>query len=181
MENEELQEAWSFATTLEQVSAADYMYDFNKGYKELQQYKVNLKAEPTPSEIIEALATVQGYKDRVTSMCIIANNVLGIAKRSYETCYDSELPNRQEKNAEARVSSVKNIYRTQYNFYKKAEEFYEACTLVLQNIKSTYETLSRQITVIQLQVDIKEYRDFTSVPSHQVEDKKSKYVNWGKR
>lgn len=145
---------WSFAQQVEKITSQIEPFDFQAGYQELEKYNVRISTDPSPQELIEKLGIVQQMKDRVTEMLIVATNILGFAQRAYEHAFESQLLQRQEKTQKDREIACKNLFRPQYNLYCKAEEYYENCKLIMTNLRSKQETLSRQITVLQLQQEI---------------------------
>ena len=149
-----IQQEWTFAQQIERITNQLEPFDFQAGYSELEKYNIKISADPSPQELIEKLGKVQQMKDRVTEMMIVANNILGFTERAFENAFDSQLLQRQEKTQKDREIACKNLYRPQYNLYCKAKEYFENCKLVMTNLRSKQETLSRQITVLQLQQEI---------------------------
>lgn len=134
------------------------VFDFDSGKRELENYIVSLDPNPTPSEVTEKIAMIQGYRDRVSQMYCVALAIEGMAKREYTKLFDeyavsligSKL-NMNEKEYKARGSC-----RPQYNLYQRAKEYTEIVKTVLNNLCDAQESLSRQITVMQMQIELGE-------------------------
>lgn len=148
------EQAWSMVVELQKLETEEFgHYNFQAVYQELQDYFVKIPSIPTPGTITECLSQVQSFKDRVTQLLIVSNNVSSACKRTYQTAFENFYLTCTGTVAEREYKSKKQ-YRSQYNLYLKAEDCSLACKQVLDNLKSTQEVLSRQITIFQLELEL---------------------------
>lgn len=151
---EDLKGAWSKVLDVMQTDNNSVMFDFVGGYKELEGYSVKLSSNPNAINITKNLAKIQGHKDRVTEMLIVANNVCGACKRTYQAAYERHYIGLSSGTVAEKEFKSREAYRLQYNLYLRSEEYALACKQYLDNLKSTQEILSRQITILQLEFEL---------------------------
>lgn len=153
-DTQKFEEAWSLVRELQKLERDNLPQpDFEAGYTELETYVLKIPTMPTPESLSECLAIVQSYKDRVTHMLIVANNTSSTCKRVYQRAYETYYLQVSGTVAQ-REFTARNQYGDQYALANKAEDYATACKNILDNLKSTQEIISRQITIMQLEVEL---------------------------
>ncbi len=130
--------------------------DYDGLYKEIAEYTIELKEEPTLDEINKELALVQGYKNRVCKLLLDSIKNLRVYKKMYGFLFDKEIVNTEGKSDTIRAANVNNIIRDFYDAEAEAKDYDAALRLVYENLISANTNVSRQITVVEDQLKIQE-------------------------
>lgn len=162
----------NFVTTVEQTK--DINFD-DSGY-EIKQFRVLLDADPPAigvGTLNIRLQEVQSFKDRLAFIMTDALSILStweelyfVANRFYKANYDKlmmedyvrKLSNQELRKAEVdkRLKDVVVIKdHCEFNV-DKIKTFLKQCDVVFNNLKSTNDNISRQITVVGQQIEIRE-------------------------
>lgn len=165
----------NFENFIKEVSQAKNP-DFEDVSYEIKQFRVQLDADP-PSIGVGTLnlrlQQVQSFKDRLAfimtdtlSIQSVWDELLFVAKKFYKYNYDNlmvqkyirDLPNQDIRKAEV-DKVLKRVVATEdhckFNV-DKIKMFLNQCDIVYNNMKSTNDNISRQITVVGQQIEIRE-------------------------
>jgi len=151
---------------------------FGKEYKEIKKSFVVLNARPESNglgTLNSKINEIQGLKDRVASIMLDVYNNLGIWERilfyiekfhkyNMNKLFSSdeikELKNQDLRiaGAEEKIPKIINMKDFCIQQISEIKNFLKQCDIAFNNLKSVNDNVSRQITVIQQQMDIGEIR-----------------------
>lgn len=149
---------------------------YSRYRKELKSAVVQLPEDPAASGlnvINKKIADINTWKDRVVTITSMAihnqEQIKQIRDATSEVCADARfllLRRRKIKslpNQQLREAAVNHYLRTLLDFrqkvdfaYRRARLFMQECRRRMDRLESTYKALSRQLTVIQMQLEIGE-------------------------
>lgn len=149
---------------------------YSRYRKELKSAVVQLPEDPAASGlnvINKKIADINALKDRVVTITSMAihnqEQIKQIRDATSEVCADARfllLRRRKIKslpNQQLREAAVNHYLRTLIDFrqkvdfaYRRARLFMQECRRRMDRLESTYKALSRQLTVIQMQLEIGE-------------------------
>lgn len=126
--------------------------------KEMEEMVVELKENPTTDDLNKGLAKAQGYKDRLAEIYTLALREYKIRNRCLEMLFDAVNYVSTAKSADKRKGEATMRYPMMIIHKEAAETFLKEVEHVLQNIKSAHDSVSRQVSVAQLQLQLGELR-----------------------
>lgn len=149
---------------------------YSRYRKELKSAVVQLPKDPASSGlnvINEKIADINTWKDRVvtiTSMAIHNQEQIKQVRDATSALYDDarflllrrpgikSLPNQQLREAAVNhYLKTLTSFRQRVDFaYRRARLFMQDCRRRMERLESTYKALSRQLTVIQMQLEVGE-------------------------
>ncbi|AEO93635.1 gp376 [Bacillus phage G] len=155
--------------------------------REMQRMTVKLEDNPTTSQLNEGLSHAQGYKDRLSEIYTYALREYKTRNRCMEMLFDAVNYVSNAKSADKRKGEATMLYPMLIIQREAAETFMKEVEHVLQNIKSAHDSISRQVSIAQIQVQLGEFRRGETNPqlrpSSQAEEfsanrKKNEEVGW---
>ncbi len=125
---------------------------------EMSNMIVNISKNPTTFDVNEGLAKTQGYRDRLSEILALAQKEYKVRKRCLEMLMDavnlvSKASSADKRRGEAVLKYPHLVIQTE-----AASIFLEEVEQMCSNMKSTSETISRQVSVMQIQLQIGERR-----------------------
>ena len=121
---------------------------------EMGEMIVEMSKNPTTFDINEGLAKSQAYRDRLSEILFMAQNEYKIRKRCLDMLFDavnliSKASSSDKRRGEAVMRYPMMVIQTEAAdiFVKEVEQM---CT----NMRSTSEAISRQVSVMQIQLQI---------------------------
>lgn len=130
--------------------------DYLKIKEQLSQNQLEFHESPSPSELSSQLGLIQMLKDNVLQICNLANNNYIVRKRCYENMFDSYMIISQQKSSDKRKAEATLRLSSFFLDSLDAELFYNYCKQVMENLESSYKTVSRRIVCMQMQVALGE-------------------------
>ena len=137
---------------------------------EMEDMFVNIQENPTTKDLNEGLAKAQGYKDRLSEIYTLALRELKLRSRTMDMLYDAINYVSTAKSADKRKGEATMKYPMLIIQKDAAETFLKEVEHVLQNIKSSHDSISRQITLMQIQLQLGEVRRETSTGNYKPND-----------
>jgi len=124
--------------------------------EKLSENQLEFNESPSPSELSSQLGLIQMLKDYVLQICNLANNNYIVRKRCYENMFDSYMIISQQKSSDKRKAEATLKLSSFFLDCLDAELFYNYCKQVMENLESSYKTVSRRIVCMQMQVSLGE-------------------------
>lgn len=125
--------------------------------KEMNNMNVPVFETPTTFDLNAGLAKVQGYKDRLVEIYMIAQRDYKLRKRCVEMLFDAFNVISKGASVDKRRGECIMKYPTLVLNVQASETFVEEIEQYLANFKSVGEVISRQITVMSMQLQLGEY------------------------
>jgi hypothetical protein len=125
---------------------------------EMEDMIVDLKQNPTTKDLHEGLALSQGYKDRLSEIYTNAMREFRLRNRCLDMLFDAMNLISVQKSADKRKGEATMRWPMLVIQLEAAESFLKEVEHVLQNIKSSHESVSRQISLMQIQLQLGEIR-----------------------
>lgn len=129
---------------------------------EMENMIVDLKQTPTTHDLNEGLATAQGYKDRLSEIYMMALREHKTRQRAGDLLLDAFNIVSKGSSADKRRGEATMKYSMMLIHMEAAETFLKEVEYVSQNIKSAMEAISRQVSIMQLQLQIGDVRRSSS-------------------
>lgn len=125
---------------------------------EMQNMIVPTFETPTTFDINKGLSVAQAYKDRLTEIYNLAMREYKLRKRCMEMLFDAVNLVSKASSADKRKGEATMKYPIFVLQLEGCETFVKEIEQILNNIKSASESISRQGSMIQTQVQLGEYR-----------------------
>lgn len=125
---------------------------------EIETFQVALSQTPTTHDINEGLALAQGYKDRLSEIYMMALREQKTRSRCVDLLFDANNVISKGKSADVRRGEATMKYPMHLIQLEGAETFLKEVEHILQNVKSAHEAISRQASVMQIQLQLGEVR-----------------------
>lgn len=126
--------------------------------KEMENMNVILKQNPMTKDLSEGLAYAQGYKSRLSEIYNLALREFRTRSRCVDMLFDAYNAISTGKSADVRRGQATMKYPMLLIQLEGAETFLKEVEHVLQNVKSAMDAISRQVSVMQIEVSIGEVR-----------------------
>lgn len=123
---------------------------------EMDQMHVNVYVDPTTFNINEGLAQAQAYRERLTTILMLAEREVNIRNKVLDMLSMANTVMSKASSADKRKGEALLKYPTQFIFLEAAETFRNEVQMVLNNMKATSESISRQASVLQAQITLGE-------------------------
>jgi hypothetical protein len=125
-------------------------------YEELGGLSVTISQSPTLATISSEMEKIQSYKDRVSEILTRVDRCFRIKDRAVDILSDGWLKFTDEKNADKRKGDA--AYRiSQFQMdLAETDALLRTCNHIATNLESIHETLSRRITVMSLQLKLRD-------------------------
>jgi hypothetical protein len=155
----------------------------NKLRLEMEDMTVRIQQSPTTADLNEGLYLAQGYKDRLAEIYSLAVSEFKTRERCVDMLFDAYNVVSTGKSADVRRGAATMKYPHLLIQLEAAETFVKVVEHVLQNIKSAHESVSRQISLMQIQLQLGEVRresKTSNFPNNDVEGRSSgnKELSW---
>lgn len=125
---------------------------------EMQQMHVAVTENPTTFDITNGLAKSQAYRDRLATIYQQAMIDTKIRKRCLEMLFDVTNLVSKASSADKRKGEATLKYPMQILQYEVSDAFLKEVEQIRLNMENTFNTYSRQASVLQLQVQLGEYK-----------------------
>ena len=133
--------------------------DRNKLRQEMIDMKIELQNNPTTAHLNKGLAKAQAYKDRLSEIYSLAIREYKLRSRCNDMLINAFIATEAKgKSADARQGEAAMKYPMLMIQLEAAESFMKEVEHVLANIKSAHESVSRQVSVAQIQLQLGEIR-----------------------
>lgn len=163
------------------INTLDKM-DRYKLRQEMSEMNVELHQNPTTKDLNEGLAKAQAYKDRLAEIYTSALREFKIRERCVEMLLDAYNVVSKGSSADKRKGEATMKYPMLLIQLEGAETFLKEVDHILNNVKSSMEALSRQVTLMQIQLQLGEIRRGEKPSSFNSESeevsKGPKELNW---
>lgn len=127
--------------------------------REMENMKLELKSSPTTLDLNNGLATAQGYKDRLAEIYSLAVREFKLRTRCNDMLINAFIATEAKgKSADARQGEAAMRYPMHFIQLEASESFMKEVEHVLANIKSAHESVSRQVSIAQIQLQLGEIR-----------------------
>lgn len=131
----------------------------NKLRQEMIDMKIELQNNPTTLDLNKGLAKAQGYKDRLSEIYSLAIRECKLRSRCNDMLINAFIATEAKgKSADARQGEASMRYPMLLIQLEAAESFMKEVEHVLANIKSAHESISRQVSIVQIQLQLGEIR-----------------------
>lgn len=134
----------------------------NSWREEMENMIVPMQQNPTTFDINEGLALSQGYRDRLSEMLMYAQRDLKIRKRCLEMMFDAVNLISKASSADKRKGEATMRYPVMVLQVESSEIFMKEVEAILANMKSTADAISRQASVVNMQIQLGERRQGNS-------------------
>ena len=125
---------------------------------EMEGMTVEVLENPTTFQLTEALAKVQAYKDRLTTITNLVEREYGVRKRVMDMLSDANNVVSVATSADKRRGETVLRYPTLFLLLEECAAFKAEVANYVTNMRSKGETVSRQATLLGMQISLGEYR-----------------------
>lgn len=129
---------------------------------EMENMVVPVRENPTTFDINEGLALAQGYRDRLSEMLLYAQREYKIRKKCLDMLIDAVNLISKASSADKRKGEATLRYPVMVMQVESAEIFMKEVEFIYSNIKSTTDSISRQASVMSMQIALGERRQGNS-------------------
>lgn len=143
---------------VEQITATLPKLNRNKIREEIGNMVVPIEQTPTTFDINKGLEISQAYKDRLVEILSFASREYKLRKRCVEMLFDANNLISKASSADKRRGESTMRYPLHLLNLEASEIFLREVEQILGNIKSASESVSRQGSLIQSQIQLGEYR-----------------------
>lgn len=126
--------------------------------QEMENMKVETYQAPTTFDISTGLSQTQAYKDRLTEIYTTCMSEYKIRKRCVDMLFDANNLISKASSADKRKGEATMRYPLHLLQLETSENFMKEVEQVMNNMRSTTETISRQGSIISNQIQLGEYR-----------------------
>lgn len=153
---------------------------------EMENMIVPVMENPTTFDINKGLALAQGYKDRLSEMLLYSQREYKVRKKCLDMLIDAVNLISKATSADKRKGEATLRYPIMVVQVESAEIFMKEIEFIYSNIKSTTDSISRQASVMSMQVQLGERRQgnpraIDVVPRSNAEEitsKSNKELDW---
>jgi len=132
--------------------------DRNSLRVEMQQMNVSVVENPTTFDINNGLAKSQAYRDRISQIYQQAMIDTKIRKRCLDMLFDVTNLVSKASSADKRKGEATLKYPMQILQYELSDAFLKEVEQIRINMENVFNTYSRQGSILQLQVQLGEYK-----------------------
>lgn len=147
--------------------------------KEMLQMTVSVSENPTTFDINEGLAKSQAYRDRLSQIYSEALIDQKIRKRCLDMLFDVTNIVSKASSADKRKGEATLKYPMQILQFEISDAFLKEVEQVKINMENNFNTFSRQGSILQLQVQLGEYKSNKNTPFNTVQDVMPKFETGG--
>ena len=132
--------------------------DIDKFRDEMFDMHVDVYENPTTFQITESMAKVQAYKDRLSEIVNLVEHEYITRKRVNEILFDANQAVSKQSSADKRKGEATLRFPILLLKFSAIESFRSEVTNKVNNMRSIGETISRQASIMQMQITLGEYR-----------------------
>jgi len=132
--------------------------NFGKLRDEMDRMNVQVFENPTTFQLTEAMAQVQGYKNRLAEISTLVEHEYITRKRVNDILFDANQAISKQSSADKRKGEATLRYPTLLLQFSIIESFRIEVNNIINNMRSIGDTISRQATIMQMQITLGEYR-----------------------
>lgn len=159
--------------------------DIDDYRRQIDEMTVDLSSDPTTFQLMEQLSIIQGYKDRLTTMLNAVDTECAVRKCAVDMLLDANQAVSNASSADKRRGEAKIRWPVLIMRYEIINAFRSELTAILNNMRSRGDSVSRQVSLIDMQIRLGEYRrkspdELKANPGEEAPDYKSGAPNvWG--
>ena len=135
--------------------------NFNKIRNEMEHMQVDVYENPTTFQITESMAKVQQYKNRLSEIASMVEHEYMTRKRVNDILFDANQAVSKQSSADKRRGEATLRFPILLLRFTEIESFRYEVTSKMNNLRSIGDTISRQASVMQMQITLGEYRKKT--------------------
>lgn len=135
--------------------------NFNKIRNEMEHMQVDVYENPTTFQITESMAKVQQYKNRLSEIASMVEHEYMTRKRVNDILFDANQAVSKQSSADKRRGEATLRFPILLLRFTDIESFRYEVTSKMNNLRSIGDTISRQASVMQMQITLGEYRKKT--------------------
>jgi hypothetical protein len=128
--------------------------DYDKIYQELAELTIKSCPTPTLQMLNTELQKVQAAKDRLAEIFVDVIRAYTFKKRAVDILFDSYIKFSPESSADKRKSEAQFVTGEFHIDFALTDALLKSCGHIIKNLDSLHESLSRRITIIQLQLKL---------------------------
>lgn len=132
--------------------------DIDKFRDEMFDMHVDVYENPTTFQITESMAKVQAYKDRLSEIVNLVEHEYITRKRVNEILFDANQAVSKQSSADKRKGEATLRFPILLLKFSAIDSFRSEVTNKVNNMRSIGETISRQASIMQMQITLGEYR-----------------------
>ena len=146
--------------------------------KEMDEMNVDVNPNPTTFELIESMSKCQAYKSRLTEISNRVEHEYLLRKRINDMLFDANQAVSKQSSIDKRRGEATMRYPVLLLQFENINSFRTEVNNRINNMRAISETLSRQSSLLNMQISLGEYRkklpsDFVSSPAEEKKDYKS--------
>lgn len=145
-------------TIVKELLATIPKLDYCAIRSEIATYHVETYDNPTTFQLLEGINRVQEYKNRIGEILMTVENEWTLRKRMNEILFDSLQAISKQSSADKRKGEATMRYPLLLIKYETINSLKSDINNVLSNLRSTGDLLSRQASIISMQINLGEYR-----------------------
>lgn len=132
--------------------------DLSKYHDEMEEMEVQTYENPTTFQLLETMDHVQQYKNRLSEILNDVEHEYAVRKRTLDMLYAANNLVSNQKSADKRQGEAMLKYPNLVLQLGKIEAFRTEITNVMGNLKAIGDVISRQASIISMQIQLGEYR-----------------------
>lgn len=132
--------------------------DFNKLRDEMSNMHVETFENPTTFQLSEEMAQVQEYKNRLSEIMNKVEHEYLVRKRVNDMLFDANQAVSKQSSADKRKGEATIRYPMLLLQFETINSFRSEVTNIMNNLRSVGDTVSRQASIISMQISLGEYR-----------------------
>lgn len=132
--------------------------DFNALRNEMEHMNVTVVDNPTTFQLTEGMSQVQSFKNRLVEISTVVEHEYITRKRVNDILFDANQAVSKQSSADKRKGEATLRYPTLLLKFSTIESFRSEVNNYVNNMRSIGDTLSRQATLMQMQISLGEYR-----------------------
>lgn len=155
--------------------------------EEMANMVIPVSKNPTTFDINEGLALAQGYRDRLSEILNLAQAEFKIKKKCLDMLFDAVNLISKASSADKRRGEATMRYPVLIMQVETSEIFMKEVESIYNNVKTTFDSISRQASVISMQITLGERRQgnpkaLDVIPQSAAEEvtdnKSNKTISW---
>ena len=155
--------------------------------EEMANMVIPVSKNPTTFDINEGLALAQGYRDRLSEILNLAQTEFKIKKKCLDMLFDAVNLISKASSADKRRGEATMRYPVLIMQVETSEIFMKEVESIYNNVKTTFDSISRQASVISMQITLGERRSTNpraldvipqSAAEEVTDNKSNKTISW---
>lgn len=132
--------------------------NINELRKEIESMHVEIFDNPTTFQLLDAMSKVQEYKSRVSEILNNVEHEYLIRKRVNDMLFDANQAVSKQSSADKRRGEATIRYPMLLLQFENINSFRTEVNNIMNNMRSIGDTVSRQASIISMQITLGEYR-----------------------